>query len=245
MNYYLYDGSFPGMLTAVYQAFYARENLTNIIYCEDYQTGLFDKKINVETDLDKSDKVYKAIKEKISLDSLKKIYYCYLSEEKKSGQYIYQYLRLGFKIGNKIDNYLNHDIVDKVYKLSNKVAKEKHLLLGLLRFRKMENGFFYAPFEPDYNIITLLAPHFAGRLADQQWLIHDKKRDIAILYNKKEWVLTEYDQSLALNYTEDEAYYQELWQNFYENIAIKNRNNPRVQKQFMPKRYWKHLVEKN
>lgn len=244
MKFYLYDGSFPGLLTAIYQVFYSKEKIARIIFRKDYQIGLFDNKIEIETDLQKSDKVYHAIKEKISLRALKQIYYCYLSEEEKNAQYIYDYLRLGFKIGNKIDNYLNHDIVDKVYKLSNKVAKEKHLLLGLLRFKKMEQNFYYAPFEADYNIITLLAPHFAKRLADQQWIIHDKKRDIAVVYNKKEWLVTEYDDSITLNYAEDESFYQELWQNFYENIAIKNRNNPRVQKQFMPKRYWKHLIEK-
>ncbi|MDD3269852.1 MAG: DUF4130 domain-containing protein [Syntrophomonadaceae bacterium] len=28
-------------------------------------------------------------------------------------------------------------------------------------------------------------------------------------------------------------------------MAISSRKNPRLQKQCMPERYWKHLVEKN
>ncbi|MFW6028936.1 MAG: TIGR03915 family putative DNA repair protein, partial [Halanaerobiales bacterium] len=120
----------------------------------------------------------------------------------------------------------------------------KHLLLGFLRFRKMEQNFYYAPFEPDYNIITLLAPHFAKRLSDQQWILHDRKRDIAIIFNKKEWILSEFNHSFELTQSREESFYQSLWQSFYDNITIKNRKNPRVQKQFMPKRYWKYLIEK-
>lgn len=244
VNYYIYDGSFPGLMTVIFEAFYSIQKPDDIIKDEDYQEGLFDKVITIETDLDKSDRVYKAIKEKISLKSLKKIYNCYLSEEKNMGYMIYQYLVLGFKIGNKIDSYLKHDIVDQVFKISNKVSKEKHLLLGLLRFKKVQGGLFYAPFEPDYNIISLIAPHFARRLSQQDWIIHDKKRKIAAIYNKKEWVITEMDEPNSIQYSEEESFYQELWQNFYESIAIKDRKNPRLQRQYMPKRYWKYLVEK-
>ena len=47
-----------------------------------------------------------------------------------------------------------------------------------------------------------------------------------------------------IKYSEDEEYYQKLWQGFFDNIAIKNRNNPGLQRQLMPKRYWKYLIEK-
>ena len=66
MNYLIYDGSFPGLLTAIYQAFKARIKIAGIILEEEYQAGLFSNKIIVETELDKSDKVYEAVKDKIS-----------------------------------------------------------------------------------------------------------------------------------------------------------------------------------
>ncbi len=244
MNYYIYDGSFPGVLTAVYEAFYTKEKPDKIITNENYQYGLFDNKIKIETDLDKSDRVYQAIKEKISLNSLRKIYNSYLSEEKNIAYLLYKYLKLGFKIGKRIDGYLNNDIVDQVSKISSRVSKEKHLILGLLRFKKVQGGVFYAPFEPDYNIISLIAPHFSQRLSDQNWVIHDRKRKIAAIYNKDEWLITEMDLPDKIFYTEEESFYQELWQGFYNSIAIKDRKNSRLQRQYMPKRYWKYLVEK-
>ncbi len=244
MNYYIYDGSFPGMLTAVYEAFYTKDKPDKIITYQDYQHGLFENNIEIETDLDKSDRVYNAIKKKISLNSLRKIYNAYLSEEKDIALLLYKYLQVGFKIGSRIDSYLNNDIVDQVSKISSRVSKEKHLILGLLRFKKIQGGVFYAPFEPDYNIISLIAPHFSQRLSDQDWIIHDRKRKIAAIYNKDEWLITEMENPDKIIYTEEEAFYQELWQGFYNSIAIKDRKNPRLQSQYMPKRYWKYLVEK-
>ncbi|MFI5358815.1 MAG: TIGR03915 family putative DNA repair protein [Halanaerobiales bacterium] len=244
MNYLIYDGSFPGLLTAIYQAFKARIKIAGIILEEEYQAGLFSNKIIVETELDKSDKVYEAVKDKISPKSLRKIYRVYLSETENSGLLIYQYLQLGFRMGKKIDSYLHNDIVDRVNKIDRKVSKEAHLLLGLLRFRKIQGGVFYAPFEPDYNIITLLAPHFVRRLPDQDWIIHDRKRMLAAIYNREEWVLTELDSLPEPKITEEEKYYQALWQSFYKNVAIESRKNPRLQAQFMPRRYWDYLIEK-
>ena len=244
MNYLIYDGSFPGLLTAIYQAFKARIKIAGIILEEEYQAGLFSNKIIVETELDKSDKVYEAVKDKISPKSLRKIYHVYLSETENSGLLIYQYLQLGFRMGKKIDSYLHNDIVDRVNKIDRKVSKEAHLLLGLLRFRKIQGGVFYAPFEPDYNIITLLAPHFVRRLPDQDWIIHDRKRMLAAIYNREEWVLTELDSLPEPKITEEEKYYQALWQSFYKNVAIESRKNPRLQAQFMPRRYWDYLIEK-
>ncbi|MFW6294603.1 MAG: DUF4130 domain-containing protein, partial [Halanaerobium sp.] len=35
-----------------------------------------------------------------------------------------------------------------------------------------------------------------------------------------------------------------LWKSFFSAVSIKNRLNPKLQRQFMPKKYWKYLIEK-
>ncbi|MFP4662581.1 MAG: TIGR03915 family putative DNA repair protein [Halanaerobiales bacterium] len=244
MKYYIYDGSFPGLLTAIFDAFYSDEKPDKIITAEVYREGLFDNKVEIETELDKSDRVYQAIKDKISIHSLRNVYNTHLSEEEGIANLIFHYLILGFKMGKKIDNYLNNDIVNQICRVSSRVSKEKHLLLGLLRFKEIKNGVYYAPFEPDYNITSLIAPHFSKRLSDQDWIIHDRKRRIAAIYNKQEWVITEMNNPDKLVISEDEELYQRLWKGFYKSIAIKDRKNSRLQRQFMPRRYWKYLIEK-
>jgi hypothetical protein len=42
---------------------------------------------------------------------------------------------------------------------------------------------------------------------------------------------------------EDEAAYQTLWQTYFRNIAVRERRNPPLQRQCMPTRHWKYLVE--
>ncbi|MEN6391847.1 MAG: DUF4130 domain-containing protein, partial [Syntrophomonas sp.] len=71
------------------------------------------------------------------------------------------------------------------------------------------------------------------------------RRDLAVVFNRREWVSTGFTLQQKLELEEDEQYYQRLWKQYYESIAIISRKNPRLQKQFMPERYWKHLVEKN
>lgn len=79
---------------------------------------------------------------------------------------------------------------------------------------------------------------------DQDWVIHDCKRDRAILYNQEEWIISGVDEMPEIEYSEEEGYYQELWQEFFDSVALTNRRNLRLQRQYMPTRYWKHLIEK-
>ena len=44
-------------------------------------------------------------------------------------------------------------------------------------------------------------------------------------------------------FSEDEIKFQSLWKTFFKSVAIKERTNPRLQMQFMPKKYWKDLTE--
>lgn len=242
MTYFTYDGSFEGLLTLIHEAFYREETPDKIEKEKNFNQNLFSKKIYIETDPEKSDKVYNAIQNKISSQSLKNIYQAFLSEKKGIENYIFKYIKIGFKMGKKVDSHLIQNDIYKVKKISKKVGKEKHRLKGLLRFRKLKNNIFYAPVEPEYNSIVLLIPHFKKRLSHQNWIIHDKKRELAVLYNQKESVITEL-KDFKMELDSEEEFYQKLWKDFFDNIGIKNRKNPEVQRQYMPQKYWKYLVE--
>lgn len=239
---YLYDNSFEGFLTCIYKAYYSRENPSYIISREEQMDFLI-QKIQVETDLEKSGKVYRAIQEKISHSALIKVFTVFLSEEKEMGTIILDYLRIAFRMGSQIDDYNIHPAVIEIDKLYKRVSHERHRLLGLTRFKELENGIFYAQLEPDYNVVSLLAPHFCERLKNERWIIHDIKRGIAVFYNKKEWVIRNIDQPESFVVSEEEEDYQDMWREYYKHIAIGNRKNTRQKKAYMPTRYWKHLVE--
>lgn len=241
---FVYDGTFEGLLTAVYEAFYSREKNISIREERNLQKGILEKYINVITEDSKWNKVYGAIKSKISSDALEHVYRVFLSENENCGDIIYRYLVFGFKAGPKVDSFLADDRVLGVHKISRRVEVERHKFLGFVRFSLVMGNVYYSVIEPDNNITALLAPHFAQRMSDQRWIIHDIKREAAAVYNLEEWFLTHLTVDSVKDYSEDETKYRRLWKEFFNTVSIKNRENSRLQKNLMPRRYWKHLHEK-
>lgn len=206
---------------------------------------LFAQWEKIVTDESKAAKVYAAIEDKISTQALQNTYYAYLSDHPEAGIWIYKYLNFGWKTGSKLDLHLTDERVHRIHCLSQQVKTEKHRLLGLLRFQLLKNHIYYAAIKPDHNVVELIAPHFARRMADQSWIILDLKREIAAVYNRQEWIATTLTAKNVLELEVEEKLYQELWKQYFDSIAITNRLNPRLQKRCMPQRYWKYLVEKN
>lgn len=242
---YIYDGSFEGLLSSIYEAFYANIKPTEIVTKERFIENFLAEKIYIKTDFNKSKAVYDAIEKKISSESLKRVLYAYLSELPNSEILILKYLQLGFKTGRDVDlNLANEDVLnmDKIY---IRVGKEIHRIIGLLRFKKIENDILYAPIEPDHNVIALVAPHFKERLSSENFIIHDTKRGIAVFYNKKEWVVKDIENPDPYLVREVEESYEDLWKVYFNSISIKGKTNIKLQKRNMPMRYWKYLTEKS
>ena len=130
MKVYIYDNTFEGLLSSIYDVYYKAK--PDRIYSEKvYEPNLIDEVINIKTDMTKFEKVYNAIVNKISKNSLNKIYYVYLSEIKESSNIIYYYLLMGFKYGKDVDLYKNNDIVINLDKISKKYPMKNIDLLDL------------------------------------------------------------------------------------------------------------------
>lgn len=244
MVVYTYDGSFEGLLTAIYESYYRKVRPCEIRCADNLQINLLNDYQHIPVDQEKSEKVYRSIRDKISVHALEMVYHVFLSEVPEAGNMILDYLRLGWKLGRAVDSCLADDRVLKVHQLSRRVTNEAHLMSGFVRFRLLEGGIFYAPIKPDYNILELLAPHFVDRFSDQNWVIHDVGRKLAAVYNRSEWVLMDADVEEQFGVGAEEMQYQELWKEFFNSIAIKSRINPKLQKRLMPVRYWRYMTEK-
>lgn len=245
MLVYVYDGSFEGLLTAVFEAYYRKQEPERLEQKSCLQYGLLEEYVYIETDETKFKRVYASIKDKISEEALEWVYHVYLSDDMQAGTFIYEYLKLGWRMGRSVNLHLSDDRVLRVYKIYQRVAFEVHRMMGFVRFKLAEGSIYYAPVSPDNNIIELLAPHFSERLADQKWILHDVKRGIAVLYNTRDWIITEFEHENVIRLDKSESDYQKLWKDFFNTIGISSRVNPKLQKQLMPQRYWKHLTEKN
>jgi probable DNA metabolism protein len=244
MLIYLYDGSFEGLLNAIAAAMERRQKPDRISNNSKEEEGLFLEKVRIKTDSRQAALFLEKIKQKFPYKVLQNALLLFLSEMEDFELVVFDYLNLIFQYGAQIFNNLSNESILKAHRMCQKVILETHRLKGLIRFKELKDGFLYAPIEPDHNVLQLIAPHFTRRLASQKWMIHDLKRGIGAFYQNGKWKALEIEGKNIL-LSEEENGYQELWKTYFETIAIAERKNPALQKRFMPKRYWKYLVEKS
>lgn len=239
---YLYDGTFEGLLTCIYLHYY-NEKADGIFLKEEYQPSMLKTFVEVETEHEKADIVYEAIKNKISPYDLRRVYRVYRSSAEGKEKKILDYVRLGFIKGSSISMLHGDPIVFAVQQIEKKVSFETHRLKGLLRFSELEGGILYSPVEPDHDVVEFMADHFCDRYKNEPFIIHDVKRSKALVAYGGEWYITHFTEEKVSNISENEQDYRDLWKQYFESMAIKERINPRCQKNMMPVRYWKNLTE--
>ncbi|MCL2180982.1 MAG: TIGR03915 family putative DNA repair protein [Treponema sp.] len=124
-----------------------------------------------------------------------------------------------------------------------KVSSEVHKMMGLLRFLPDEDGGFMARCEPDRFILPCLGEYFTSRFGETAWSIIDDKRGLTLrrLPGEKAKLVFSSDSPKPIKNDE----WEELWKHYHRTINNEDRQNPDLQRQLMPKRYWKHLPEMN
>lgn len=239
---YLYDGTFEGLLTAIYKHYY--QGKAKGIYPLDlYQVCLTVPYEIVKTDEEQADKVYQAIQKKISYDDLSRIYYAYLSNDPEKEIKILRYLELGFKTGPKISCLHGNPVVFDLQSIEKKVTHEVHRLKGLIRFSLLDQDVLYAPITPDHDSVALLAAHFCDRFRHENFVIHDTRRKKALLYNQGKSIIAPFEYDKLPSLAREEVLVRSQWRTYFETIAIKERTNKKCQRNFMPVRYWENLTE--
>ena len=167
---------------------------------------------------------------------------------------IYRFIRLCFESSVNIETNYSDSIVLELNKLHKKVGREAERVLMFVRFQKTADGIYYAPFDPEHNVLPLTLKHFKDRFSDQQWVIYDTRRNYGFYYDLKEVNKITISDSQVNPFTgkinkeimhENELDFQEIWNDYYQSITIRERTNLKVHKQFLPKRFWKYLPEKN
>lgn len=139
----------------------------------------------------------------------------------------------------------------RVKQLALKISHERQFLTMFTRFQKGGDNTYFAPVSPRYNTLPLAIPYFRDRFGDQLWLIYDIKRRYGFYYDLATVTeVTMEDDGHLLDgkldetlMAEDEKLFQSLWKTYFKSMSIKERINPRLQRQHMPRRFWKLLTE--
>lgn len=243
MAVWTYDGTFAGFLTLC-AALISNDEEPEAIGAEgELQNDLFRQSVAVATDERRAEKMLEAIASRMSAESCGIIRRAFLSQVPGIELLLWRYISFGRTTGATVGRYLAHPAVAPVHRLARAVSREAHRLLGTVRFRETAGGYWYAPVDPAYHVLEIIAPHFADRCPDMKWLIHDRKRDLAAAWNGEEWLVCRFDAEGMPPLSGAEELWTELWKGYFTNLAIPERANPRLQRQHLPLRFRKYLTE--
>ncbi|MDK2945405.1 TIGR03915 family putative DNA repair protein [Geotoga petraea] len=239
-----YDNTIEGFYCVLYYVYKNKIKPQDITF--DQNTLFQTKTLRIKTIQKISDYIFDWLNKKFSKKVHKKVYYVFLSNLPNKEVFIIKYLNLINKFGEKLDKTYKSEVINVIKDYYKKVSFESHRFKGLIRFKELKNGYFYSIIEPDHNILPIISHHFSNRLTYENFIIHDTKRSFAYVHdnNIKDIVeIKNMDMNVDNFYSDDEFIFQEAWKIYHKHLSIKERYNPKLQRNFMPKRYWKNLTE--
>ena len=249
MYIYTCTEEFESMLTCIYDVWAAKHGSANVrLELEPVgQQAMFCTYIHVEPDPTKSAKVVRSIQNKISWEAYRQVYLAAMSDEADRLDAIYRFLLLGFAAGASITKRMADVPVMRLFELSRRAGNDMHYYREFTRFTRIEPGIYVAHIEPVCNIVGLTAYHFADRMPSEDWMLIDDRRRIAAVHRSDQpfyVIKLTKEEILRLQRTEEyRDIYTTLWQEFFQTIAIRARENPDCQRTHFPLHYRKHVTE--
>lgn len=251
MTILFYDGTFEGLLTAIFEIYQRKLVNVKLQKGEWYNSGMFENTLKVITNDISAHRVLNGLRRKLSPNSVQRLYLAYLAEIQDEEANLVGYIRYVFDTQRNIEEDYGNKYVLRISEIVRMMRREKHRMEAFVRFQKLKDESYYAVIEPDFNVLPLLIKHFKSRYADQKWIIYDLKRNYGIYYDLHDvqYITLDFSTGNKPNaitgaFTEDESIYQHLWKNYFNSVNIPARKNTKLHIRHIPGRYWKHLTEK-
>lgn len=249
MKIYICERSFESILTAIYEAWTSRAGQQNIklVFGPVEQIDLFNEYFEVETDLEKAGCLMDAINTRISPSFYRQLMYIQMAYEEDVADVIYRMILLGFKFGPSATEMLQYRDVSRFNEISKRLGNESHSFVEFCRFHQVRGVFYVAHIEPKSRVVLAMGNYFQDRMPSEHWMIVDDVHREAVIHPKDEDFYfrslnnEEFESLLETEKENDE--YTDLWQVFFDSIAIKERENYRCQRNFFPIWKRKHAVE--
>lgn len=253
MSIYVTDGSFEGLLCAVF-ASYRGPLPTAIVDEAVYQTSLLDEIVEVHTEPGIAQRVLHGIDGVSDGQAGRLCLLVFLSEFDDANLLVWRLIRKLMRVKNAdfLKNYADADVL-RAAQIRKMMGREIHRMHAFVRFQKTQHGIYYALIDPDFDVVPLLDDHFVRRFADMCWCIFDVRRHYGIAYDgasvrpidSLDGVIDPVRAQLADRIlAADEKAFQGLWQTYFDAVNIKARHNRKHHLRQLPKRYWKYLSEK-
>jgi probable DNA metabolism protein len=242
---YVYDGTLEGLLCCVF-VIYERREVPDEIALESQVQFSFDQQITViETRPEQADRVWAGIGKRMGSGAQLKISGVSLASDPDKATLLCRWILKGFKVGKRIYADITSEVGAPIEALYRRVGREQNQMIQFIRFAQKDNGVWFAKIKPEHSVVPLIMDHFAARFNIQPFIIYDERHHQAGIYDRNQWHLVDTGALHLLADAPGEAAYQELWRTFYDAIAIKERFNPKLRQNLLPKRFWGNMCELN
>lgn len=237
----LYDGSFEGFLSLVYEVYYEKLPVTRIVK-KMPDIFLFERVHEIFTDEHKAHKVLDAIKRCFTKEQQRTMCNIFLCDSKEHEMALLEYICIGFKNIKALANITNPHLF-YIQTLEKEFLSLVHKMYGFTRFEELEDGTLYARIQTKFNILPFLAEHFSKRLGKTPFIIHDMTRALAFLKDKSRHEIRSISTFDTPLYSEAEAHVKQQWQRFFQATTIQSRHNPKRQRSLVPLLYRTYMSE--
>lgn len=234
----VFDGSFEGLMTLVFDSYRFSCELEAV---EEAETDSLLPGRFFASDYSKARRVRAYLEDRLGEEFAFMVKAAFLSARRERFLAIVRTIHRACRLGSGVLDLLDEETL-LFLSCQREVRREAHRFQGLLRFSEMEDGRLLAVFAPRHHVLPLIMPHFAARLPGEELIVYDEPRRVAGLYERGTLSFARVE---AVNARESgrEREIQQLWRVFFERIAIRERLNPALQRQNMPRYTWKNLPE--
>jgi len=181
LQHITYDGSFNGFLSVVFTIFQQEECPLGIKSKNGEDQVLFPSEQYIETDLGKARRVWRSLERKSS-NTVKGIYFAFLSEQKDIELLLFRYIKSIFSSSPKNSAFDPRE-KSRIFQLAQNVAKEKQRIETFTHLSECKTGLLKGDIQPKYNVLPLISKHFKSQYGNHPWMITDTKRDLILSYD--------------------------------------------------------------
>lgn len=251
MTVYSCEPNLEAMLTCIYTAFVSRLGHQNIrLELEPLeQLSMFDEYVHVDGDNAIALRVMESVQSKISPYVYEQLAYNSMSCEPDVLDNMYHVMILGFEYGSGILQRLEFKDIIRFQEIHKRLSSDACRFKEFLRFHEVAPNVYASLVEPKNRIIPALALDFTDRMPSEHWMIVDVTHKEAAIHPKDEeyYIQKLTDDELCKLMQIDQANdsFTDLWQLFFNTIAIKERSNYVCQRNHIPLWSRKHVVEFN
>lgn len=239
MMYCAFDGSFDGLMTLVFDTYRASHQVGEVGE-EGEGASLLPPRF-FPSDDSKARRIKNYLENQLGAEFAFMVKAAFLSSRPGRFRAIVKIIHQACRLGPEVLSLLDEDTL-AFLACQREVRREAHRFQGLLRFSEMEDGSLLAVFAPRHHVLPLIMPHFVARFPGEELMIYDEIRHVAGLYDRGSLSFAQVAEIMPRESAREQEV-QGLWQVFFRELAIKQRLNPALQQQHMPKYTWRNLPE--